>query len=47
MSETVMSEAVISPMEQRYRHSQAVRNASDQTKVTATHYRIPRPTVSA
>ena len=35
-----MSDAVIGPMEQRYRRSEAFRNASDQTQVTATHYHI-------
>jgi hypothetical protein len=38
--ETVMSEAVIGPMEERYRHSQAFRNGSDQTKLTPTHHHI-------
>jgi hypothetical protein len=28
-----MSEVVIGPLEERYRHSQAFRNASDQTKL--------------
>lgn len=35
-----MSDAVIGPMEERYRLSKAFRNASDQTQVTATHYHI-------
>ena len=35
-----MSDAVIGPMETRYRESEAFRNASDQTKVTKTHYHI-------
>jgi MFS transporter, putative metabolite:H+ symporter len=35
-----MSDAIIGPLEERYRLSQAFRNASDQTRVTATHYHI-------
>jgi MFS transporter, putative metabolite:H+ symporter len=35
-----MSDAVIGPIEQRYRQSPAFRNASDQTRITATHYHI-------
>ena len=35
-----MSDAVIGPMETRYRESEAFRNASDQSKVTKTHYHI-------
>ena len=35
-----MSEAVIGPLEEQYRHSEAFRNASDQTQVTRTHYHI-------
>ena len=38
--ETAMSDAVIGPLEERYRRSEAFRNASDQTRVTATHYHI-------
>jgi MFS family permease len=35
-----MSDTVIGPLEQSYRASEAFRNASDQTKVTSTHYHI-------
>ena len=35
-----MSDAVIGPLEERYRRSEAFRNASDQSQVTATHYHI-------
>ena len=35
-----MSEAIIGPMEERYRESEAFRNASSQTEVTRTHYHI-------
>src|ERR1700750_2900785 len=35
-----MSDAVIGPLEARYRRSEAFRNASDQTQVTSTHYHI-------
>ena len=42
-----MSDAVIGPLEERYRLSRAFRNASDQTKVTATHTISPSPTGSA
>jgi len=35
-----MSDAVIGPLELTYRRSEAFRNASDQTRVTATHYHI-------
>jgi hypothetical protein len=36
----VMSDAVIGPLEAHYRLSRAFREASDQTRVTATHYHI-------
>jgi hypothetical protein len=35
-----MSDAVIGPLEQRYRRSAAFRAASDQTQVTPTHIHI-------
>jgi MFS family permease len=35
-----MSDAVIGPLEERYRVSEAFRNASDQTQVTRTHVHI-------
>jgi MFS family permease len=35
-----MSDAIIGPLEERYRRSPAFRAASDQTRVTATHYHI-------
>jgi len=35
-----VSDAVIGPLEERYRHSAAFRAASDQTRVTPTHLHI-------
>ena len=43
MGETMSAtseEAIIGPLETRHRRSQAFRNASDQTRVTATHWHI-------
>ena len=35
-----MSDAVIGPLEERYRRSEAFRNASDQSQITSTHVHI-------